>query len=81
VDRALARRGLSVEAKIEVETLQMALDLIDTTTCCSVFPFCAVDLPLQENRITAAPIKGLHISWAITTVRERRQSTGRKAFH
>lgn len=80
VDRALARRSLAAEAKVEVESLQMALNLIDMTGCYSIFPFCAIDLPLRENRITAAPIKGLHISWAIATMRERRQSTATRLF-
>lgn len=80
VDRALERRGLSVEARIEVETFQMALDLIDATGSYSVFPYCAIALPLQENRITAAPIERLSISWAIATVRERRESTATRLF-
>jgi LysR family transcriptional regulator, nitrogen assimilation regulatory protein len=80
VDRALQRHDLSVDAKIEVETLQMALDLIDTTGCYSIFPYCAIDIPLQENRITASPIEKLNISWTIATVRDRNETTAVKLF-
>lgn len=80
VDRALQRLDLKVDAKIEVETLQMAMDLIDTTGCYSVFPYCAIDIPLQENRITASPIEKLGISWTIATHRDRRETPAAKLF-
>jgi LysR family transcriptional regulator, nitrogen assimilation regulatory protein len=80
VDQALARHAITSEAKIEVETLQMALDLIDTTGGYSVFPYCAIEIALRENRITASPIEKLHISWAIVSLKERRQSTAVRLF-
>jgi LysR family transcriptional regulator, nitrogen assimilation regulatory protein len=80
VDRALQRLDLRVDAKIEVETLQMAMDLIDATGCFSVFPYCAIEIPLQENRITASPIEKLGISWTIATHRDRRETPAAKLF-
>lgn len=80
VDRALQRLDMLVDAKIEVETLQMAMDLIDTTGCYSVFPYCAIDIPLRENRITASPIERLGISWTIATHRDRHETPAAKLF-
>jgi LysR family nitrogen assimilation transcriptional regulator len=80
VDRALQRHNLTVEPKIEVETLQMALDLIDTTGCYSVFPYSAIDLPLRESRITASSIEKLNISWTIATARDRYESAAMRLF-
>lgn len=80
VDRALHRHNLVVEPKIEVETLQMALDLIDTTSGYSVFPYSAIDLPLRESRITASPIEKLNISWTIATARDKHESAAIRLF-
>jgi LysR family transcriptional regulator, nitrogen assimilation regulatory protein len=80
VDRALARHDMEVEAAIEVETLQMALDLIDTTGSFSVFPYCAIEIALRENRITASPIDKLHISWAVATAKDRPLTAAAQLF-
>jgi LysR family nitrogen assimilation transcriptional regulator len=80
IDRAMARQNLSVAAKIEVETLQTAMDLIDIAKIYSIFPYCGIDRSLHDGKISASPIEKLHISWIVATVRGRYESRAAKLF-
>jgi LysR family transcriptional regulator, nitrogen assimilation regulatory protein len=79
VDRALAAQGLSCQRVAEADTVSMMLDLIRRGLGCTVLPVSALQEPLTQRSISAAPIRGLSISWVIAASRERGQSLAARA--
>lgn len=79
-DSALVRRGLQAEVRAEVENAATAMDLVRLGTGWSVLTYAAIARVLDRGEISAAPVAGLRISWALTVARDRRASAGAAAL-
>lgn len=73
-DAALAKRGLKQEIALEVNTSRIALEMSASGFGWSVLPSSAVLLPQRQKRISAAPITGLRVNWALVYARGRAMS-------
>lgn len=71
VDRALAKRSLSVEPVMEADMVSMMFDLIRRGVGYTVLPYSAVHEPLMQRYVSACPIRGLRIKWVTAQSRER----------
>lgn len=74
VDDALAKVGLAREPQVEVELTQMMVDLVRNGIGYGILPYCAVHDLLQRQAVSAAPLKGLKITWVIATSKDRPRS-------
>jgi LysR family nitrogen assimilation transcriptional regulator len=74
VDDAATAAGVVAHAGIEVDMAPLMLDLVQRGLGYAVLPYSAVDEGLKANTISAAPVRGMRISWVIATSRERAQS-------
>lgn len=71
IDRALSRRKLRAETAVEIESFEMALELVRRGGLHSVFPYCALHDAIAAGTIEARPIRGLAISWVAITARDK----------
>lgn len=71
VDRAMAKRNLSVEPVLEADMIAMMFDLIRRGVGYTVLPYSAVHEPLMQRYVSACPIRGLRIEWVTARSRER----------
>ena len=71
IDRALSRRKLRAETAVEIESFEMALELVRRGGLHTVFPYCALHDAIAAGTIEARPIRGLAISWVAITARDR----------
>jgi DNA-binding transcriptional LysR family regulator len=71
LDRALLRKNLRPSVIAEVESFEMALELMMQIRGFSVFPYCALHNALAAGLVGAVPIRGLSISWAVIVPRNR----------
>lgn len=63
LDASLRSAGLVSKVAIEADTVQMTLELIRRGLGCTVLPYCAAAEPLENNQISASPVKDLRIRW------------------
>jgi LysR family transcriptional regulator, nitrogen assimilation regulatory protein len=80
VDKALAKIGGSTQPMIQVEMVPLMLDLVRRGVGYTVLPYCAIHEPFLGGQVSAAPIRGLRVSWAIVTSKERAMSTATRRF-
>lgn len=80
VDRALGHLGSEGNVAFEVETLLLAIQLAQLKQGFTVFPYCAIDEYIQRGVVSAAPIEGMRMSWAMAYSRERALSTAARLF-
>lgn len=71
VERALSRSDLSYRPVIEVNTRGLMFALIEDGYGYTVLPSSGVRDRLTSNRVRAAPIEGLGITWQVATARIR----------
>lgn len=71
VDRALSREGLRARTVVEIESFEMALELVRRGDLYTVFPYCALHEAMAAGVVEAQPIQGLTISWVAVTTRDR----------
>jgi LysR family nitrogen assimilation transcriptional regulator len=80
VDRALGMLGREAKVAFEVETLLLAMQLIQLNQGFSVFPYCAIDEYVTRGLVSAAPLEDMRISWALTYSKDRLLSTAARLF-
>jgi DNA-binding transcriptional LysR family regulator len=67
----LARQGLRLRRRLEVEGHPLVLDLTRRGAGYAVLPFCAIAADLATGRLRGAPIEGLTITWTLGVNRLR----------
>jgi len=80
VDKAIARAGGLSQPMIQVEMVPLMLDLVRRGVGYTVLPYCAIHEPFLAHLVAAAPVRGLRISWAIVTSKERAISTATRRY-
>ncbi len=68
IETGLRKHGLAFKAMVELETLPLALELIERGTGYGVFP--RSGLP-SDARISMAPLRGLTVTWTLAVNRDR----------
>ena len=81
VDRALAALSLRPQVLAEIESFEMALELILLRLGRSVFPFSAVQRAVELGWVDALPIDGMSITWIAATVRGKPPGAATQALH
>ncbi|HSK95890.1 MAG TPA: LysR family transcriptional regulator [Euzebyales bacterium] len=71
IQRRLAREGLALRRRLEVEGQPLVLDLARRGAGFAALPFCAVAADLASGRLTGARIEGLTITWTLGVNRLR----------
>lgn len=71
VDRQALGRGEDYRPRYEVQSLEMALELIDAVGVFSVFPGSGIGVARASGRIGATRLRGCSLTWALITSRER----------
>lgn len=71
VERALSRSDLSYRPAIEVNTRGLMFALIEDGHGYTVLPSSGVQDRMTSNRVRAAPIEGVGITWQVATARTR----------
>jgi DNA-binding transcriptional LysR family regulator len=71
IQRRLARHGLALRRRLEVEGQPLVLDLARRGAGCTVLPLCAIEADLVAGRLSGAPIDGLTITWTLGVNRMR----------
>ncbi|CAM3941297.1 LysR family transcriptional regulator [Bordetella muralis] len=71
IEKAAAKAGVDIKVCMEVDMSALMLDLVAEGLGCAVLPYCAVHDLLRAKQISAAPVKGLTISWIVAYSRER----------
>jgi LysR family nitrogen assimilation transcriptional regulator len=80
LDAAMAGAGLRTTVRAEVENAATAVDLVRLGIGWSVFSHAAVARALAQGEVSAAPLAGLHIGWALAVPRARRASAAAAAL-
>lgn len=70
IERAARSAGVTVDARLEVETVALMLNLVRTGAVRAVLPYCAIYKALEAGEVSARPIAGTTISWVIGTSRQ-----------
>jgi LysR family nitrogen assimilation transcriptional regulator len=68
-ETALRKRGLPFNVAIELETLPLAIDLVERGAGYAVLP--PSGLAGMQRRIVTAPIRGMAVSWTLAVNRDR----------
>lgn len=71
IESALARKGLALNAALEVEGQPLALDLVRRGLGYTVLPYCAVRVEMAAGHLSGAPIDGLGLGWTLGVNRAR----------
>jgi LysR family transcriptional regulator, nitrogen assimilation regulatory protein len=71
IQRRLARDGLALRRRLEVEGQPLVLDLTRRGAGFTVLPLCAIAADLASGRLTGARIEGLTITWTLGVNRLR----------
>ena len=71
VDAALTRRGLAANPILEANMGPLMMRLIAGGVGSTVLPYSAIREEVDRREVSAAPIRGLRISWLIATARDR----------
>jgi LysR family nitrogen assimilation transcriptional regulator len=71
IENGLAQHGLGLRTSLEIEGQPLVLDLIKQGVGYTVLPLGAVQAEIAAGRVSAAPIRGLSITWAIGVNRMR----------
>ena len=71
VEDAMAREAVPLDLVVESNSTSLILDLVESGLGHTVLPYCAAHRALSEKRLSAAPIAGLHVSWALVHSRTR----------
>jgi len=80
VDKAIGKAGGVSQPMIQVEMVPLMLDLVRRGVGYTVLPYCAIHEPFLVHLVSAAPVRGLRVSWAIVTSKERATSTASRRF-
>lgn len=75
IESELRRRGHAYHGRIEAETVPLCLELTRLGVGYTVLPGCAVAGRLDPSELTAAPIDGMFLTWAMRVNRARDHST------
>jgi LysR family nitrogen assimilation transcriptional regulator len=75
IDRAASEAGVEIKVSMEVDMSALMCDLAAQGLGCAVLPYCAAHELLAAKQVSAAPVKGLTISWIAAYSRERILST------
>jgi LysR family nitrogen assimilation transcriptional regulator len=75
IESELRRRGHDYHGRIEAETVPLCLELTRLGVGYTVLPGCAVAGRLDSAELTAAPIDGMFLTWAMRVNRARDHST------
>lgn len=71
LDKAAARAGAVAQPRVEVDTSSLMMDLVGRGMGLAILPACAVHGMFNTGLYSAAPVRGLRISWVVATSRER----------
>jgi len=80
VDKAIGQAGGAPPPMIQVEMVPLMLDLVRRGVGYTVLPYCAIHEPFLGHLVSAAPVRGLRVSWAVVTSKERAISTATRRF-
>ncbi|MGH6725478.1 MAG: LysR family transcriptional regulator [Pseudolabrys sp.] len=78
VETALRKRGLPFNVAIELETLPLAIDLVERGAGYTVMP--PSSLAGTQRRIVTAPIRGMAVTWTLAVNRDRAQQPAARAL-
>jgi LysR family transcriptional regulator, nitrogen assimilation regulatory protein len=79
LDRVMAEANLEARYAADINST-MLFDLVRAGHAFTVFSYCGIHTLLEAGDITAAPIEGFQMSWAIVTSRERPLSLATRLF-
>lgn len=71
VENALAAADLPLVIAVDGNSTAAMVDLVAQGVGCSVLPYCAADSGVRQGRLSAAPVEGLRVDWAMIHSRER----------
>jgi LysR family transcriptional regulator, nitrogen assimilation regulatory protein len=77
VEAGLREQGLPFKAAVELDTLPLALELIERGTGYGVFPRSGLR---SDARISMAPLRGLTVTWTLAVNRDRDRSAAVQAL-
>jgi LysR family nitrogen assimilation transcriptional regulator len=61
----LVRKGMTFKAVVETDTLSLCLDLARRGTGLTVVPACSLTARGLDESLSWAPVRGLHVTWAL----------------
>jgi LysR family transcriptional regulator, nitrogen assimilation regulatory protein len=71
MDQVTHQKGLDFRVAAEVSTLPLMLRLVEKGVGYGVMPLCAIREALSENRLSAAPMRNVYVTWTLAVTRER----------
>lgn len=80
VDKAMSRAGLESQTAMEVDALSVMIDLAAAGPYCAAAPYSAVQHHVEAQRVSAAPIVGLTITWQVVAASGRPMSVAARMF-
>jgi len=76
LDQVTHQLGLDFRVAAEVSTLPLMLRLVEKGVGCAVMPLCAIRQALSENRLSAAPMRNVYVTWTLAVTRDRPDARG-----
>src|SRR3546814_5272270 len=61
----LARHGLALDVKVEVEGNEVMLDLVHRGLGYTLQPCCGVQERIRAGRLSGAPVEGMSVTWTL----------------
>lgn len=80
LEKAISRAGFENHTVMEVDAIGMMIDLAAAGPYCAVAPFSAIQNHVEAQRVSAAPIAGLAITWQVVAASDRPISVAARAF-
>lgn len=71
VDRQLATLGLRVQPALETNSARLLCELVMRGVGFTVLPYSAISVAHRGGQLSAAPLQGLQVCWALVNAKER----------
>jgi len=81
VETGLGKCGREPIVKCEANTLPLMTDLVRAGVAYTILPLCGAGALLQQQRVSASPIKGFFITWLAARPRNRSLATAGERFY
>jgi LysR family transcriptional regulator, nitrogen assimilation regulatory protein len=65
IESAFARDGIPIRIVADSNSTSMISGLVAKGTAYSILPYCAICTALEQGAVTASPIAGLYVDWAL----------------
>jgi LysR family transcriptional regulator, nitrogen assimilation regulatory protein len=81
IERGLGIRGLQPNVRFEANTLPLMTDLVMSGLGYTVLPTCGIGTLLKQQKVTAAPIQDLFITWLVARPKGRSLGVAADRFY